>query len=384
MPSKSILIFSEDYPPYPGGIAQWAAGVAGALASRDLRVTVITRYREKYQIVEDAAANLAVIQIKKNNWKKLRTLYCRQALASFLHNNPAPDALIATTWNNARGLISLCRKNRITLITVVHGLEVTRSMHLLKRIWLRGTLSCSHKIISVSRFTANHLKTQLSIPDERIVILPNGVNPNRFRPNINCSKLRKRYHLEGKAIFLTLARVIERKGHDCVLKALPRVLDSVPNASYIICGPYEPTYFAQLQQLVTDLNLHDRVIFTGQVPANELPFWYNLCDVYIMTSRKLASGDSEGFGITYLEANACEKPVIGGRSGGVSDAVEDGLTGFLVDPADSDEIADKLILLLSDCAQATRMGKAGRKRVLSAYTWERIAQRLGTETGILA
>ena len=87
-------------------------------------------------------------------------------------------------------------------------------------------------------------------------------------------------------------------------------------------------------------------------------------------------GDTEGFGITYLEANACGKPVIGGDSGGVGDAIADGESGYLVDPLDAEGIAAKLLYLLKHAEEAERMGRYGRKRVEEAFTWDAIAVRL--------
>ena len=96
-----------------------------------------------------------------------------------------------------------------------------------------------------------------------------------------------------------------------------------------------------------------------------------------MPSREIASiGDTEGFGITYLEANACEKPVIGGKSGGVTDAIEDGTTGYLVDPTNSSEIAEKLTRLLTDQELARSIGAKGRARIERNFTWDIVASRL--------
>jgi phosphatidylinositol alpha-1,6-mannosyltransferase len=160
-----------------------------------------------------------------------------------------------------------------------------------------------------------------------------------------------------------------------VIRVLPTVLKNIPDLKYIIAGSYEKKYCQRLQQLVEDLNLGDIVTFTGYVQPHEIPLYYNLCDVYIMPSRELENkGDTEGFGITYLEANACEKPVIGGKSGGVVDAIVDGKTGFLVNPEDEDEIADKLILLLSDPGLAQKLGKNGRDRIEKGYTWNIITK----------
>jgi phosphatidylinositol alpha-1,6-mannosyltransferase len=113
-----------------------------------------------------------------------------------------------------------------------------------------------------------------------------------------------------------------------------------------------------------------------------LPAFYNLCDAYIMPSREIASsGDTEGFGITFLEANACEKPVIGGNSGGVVDAIVDGETGLLVDPLDPAAIAEKAILLLTDKALAEKLGIQGRERIEKGFTWRVITEKMMKELG---
>jgi phosphatidylinositol alpha-1,6-mannosyltransferase len=102
---------------------------------------------------------------------------------------------------------------------------------------------------------------------------------------------------------------------------------------------------------------------------------YSLADAFCLPS--LASDkDVEGFGIVYLEAGACEVPVVGGRAGGVPDAVADGETGFLIDPRSREELANALIALLSDRARGKAMGRRARERVLREFTWEACADRM--------
>jgi len=104
---------------------------------------------------------------------------------------------------------------------------------------------------------------------------------------------------------------------------------------------------------------------------------YALCDVFIMASREqLDLCDLEGFGMVFLEANACGKAVIGGRSGGIADAVLDGETGLLVDPHAPEAIAVAVDRLLSDPALAARMGAQGRARILRELTWDRVADQV--------
>jgi phosphatidyl-myo-inositol dimannoside synthase len=207
--------------------------------------------------------------------------------------------------------------------------------------------------------------------------VPCGVTVSRFNPAVPDPRLKTRFGLTDEKIILTLSRVVERKGHDKVIAALPAVIAKVPNVKYIIAGDPTGTFSGTLKKLVADLKLDDRVIFAGHLKPEEIIPFYNLCDVYIMPSRELSScGDTEGFGITFLEANACGKPVIGGNSGGVADAIENGVSGFLVDPLNTREIADRLILLLTDKELARKIGHQGRERILRGFTWDAIADRI--------
>ena len=371
-----ILILSEDFPPNVGGIAQWAMGVAKSLSKSGHTVTLMTRYFPKYGKVKLSNINFEVIYIDKKYWKKLRSYYWNTSLKRYLKSNQKPNIIIATTWNCARSIVNYCMKSMIPLITVTHGLDVTRKMTYLKKFWLRYTLMRSNNIIAVSRFTRNYLLTKLGIPSKKIYVFPNGVDIDKFYPKVEKVYLHK-HHLENCKVILTLSRVIERKRHDAVIKALPQVIRKISNVKYLICGPWHEKYYLRLRKLINQLKLEKYVIFTNKLSDEELNIYYNLADVYIMPSRyDKETGDSEGFGITYLEANACEKPVIGGRSGGVEDAIVDGKTGFLVNPNDIDEIANKLILLLENSSLANDIGKQGRNRVLKHYTWDIITKKM--------
>jgi phosphatidylinositol alpha-1,6-mannosyltransferase len=159
-----------------------------------------------------------------------------------------------------------------------------------------------------------------------------------------------------------------------VIRALPRVIQKIPTAVYLVAGqgPEEP----RLRVLARSLGIQDRVIFTGYVPEDQLVDHYNLADVYIMASREIEKeGDVEGFGITFLEAGACGLPVVGGRSGGIPDAILSEQTGLLVDPEDQGQIASTLVRILADESYARRLGYGGRKRVVETLQWRHTAER---------
>jgi phosphatidylinositol alpha-1,6-mannosyltransferase len=169
--------------------------------------------------------------------------------------------------------------------------------------------------------------------------------------------------------------LIERKGHDRVLSALPRIVEHFRDTLYCIVGigPYE----GKLREQVKRLNLEESVRFMGRVSEEELVFLYNACQVFVMPSREISEGGHvEGFGIVYLEANACGKPVIGGRSGGVLEAIREGQTGWLVDPDSASDLADKIIDLLSHPEKAQALGEQGLQWVRKTFNWEDYAEQV--------
>lgn len=373
MERKRIVILSEDFPPHTGGIAQWAAGVAQSFHDRGHEVVVVTRFWEQYKHLPTVNYGFKIEYVRKKHWKRLRTLYWRTIIKKLLAKGNPPDLIIATTWNAARGIMSITKKRGLKVAIPIHGLEITRKMNFMKKWWCRTTLRNAGHLIAVSRFTRDQLAAFSGIAPEKILTIPCGVAISRFNPAPPDDRLKKKIGLKCEKIVLTLSRVVERKGHDMVIRALPSVLQEVPDVRYIIAGDPSGGFTDTLKKLAAELGVEDHVIFTGRLEQDEIIPFYNLCDVYIMPSRKIAGkGDTEGFGITFLEANACGKPVIGGNSGGVGDAIEDGVSGYLVDPLDKEEIAQKLVLLLKDDALARKLGQQGRARILQGFTWDAI------------
>ncbi len=373
--NKDVVILTEDYPPEVGGVAQWAYGIAGGFHGIGCRVRVYCRSHPDYQPVS-SPFEVFPVNYHKRIWKHARTLVWRQQIARDIKAHGKPDVIIATKWNAARGVTGIAGKLGIPLFTVIHGLDVTRRMPALKKRWLINTLNQSRKVVSVSAYTADFMMNTPGIDAEIIVVLPNGVDPEVFSFVADTDFLRERYRLQGKRIILSLSRIIERKGHDMVIRALPNVLKEAPDAVYLIVGSGKQEELARLKKIAADAGVTDRVIFTGRVPAEELPAFYSLCDAYAMPSRELDDGDVEGFGITYLEANACGKAVIGGRSGGVPDAIADGHTGYLVDPNDPQAIAEKIAYLLLHPEIAAELGANGRARVEDRYNWKSISAQM--------
>jgi phosphatidylinositol alpha-1,6-mannosyltransferase len=184
----------------------------------------------------------------------------------------------------------------------------------------------------------------------------------------------ERYGLAGRRVLLTVGRLYARKGVDKVIEALPQTLQHIPDLVYLVVG--EGTYRSTLEALVADHQVADHVIFAGSVPDHELNAHYSIADAFIMANRELPDGDTEGFGLVFLEANACGVPVVAGCAGGSTDAVTDRVNGLVIDGTSVAEIVTAVASLFSDEDLRARLVAQGRA-VAEASSWnQRVEQFL--------
>jgi phosphatidylinositol alpha-1,6-mannosyltransferase len=241
-------------------------------------------------------------------------------------------------------------------------------------------LNNAKKIITVSEFTKNRF-VKKGVKKELFKTIYPGIDMDKFSP-MNSSRIKEVYNLKDKKVILSVGRLVRRKGFDMIIRSLPLVLKRIPNAVLIICGIGELE--KKLKKLVNDYNLDKYVIFAGHVSnTGELFLYCNACDVFVLPSREYRQVDAEGFGIVFLEAGACGKPVIGGRSGGIPEAILDGETGLLVDPLDVEDIANKIIKILTDDDLARQLGKNARIRINEKFQWKFASRALESMNSIL-
>jgi phosphatidylinositol alpha-1,6-mannosyltransferase len=222
----------------------------------------------------------------------------------------------------------------------------------------------------VSYYTAALLRAR-GVPVRKVTVIPTGVEEELLSTIPGDTSVVTRYVKANAKVVLTLARLAERyKGHDVLLRALPLIRAKVPDVQYVIAG--DGAYRQFYEDLALSLNVQDTVTFTGQVSHEARIALLDRCDVFAMISRLEPNG-GEGFGIVFLEAAARRKPSIGGNSGGIPDAIVDGVTGLLVDPTNIPAVADAVIRVLRDAELATTLGNAGHARVRDLYTWREVA-----------
>ncbi len=229
-------------------------------------------------------------------------------------------------------------------------------------------------IIAISDYTKNLIKKY----NKNIKIIYPAAKLDKFKPKQKSEELMKKHGLKNKKVILTLARLDEGKGHGKIIKLLPKLIKEHPSLKYLIVGEGEEG--SKLRRLVSDMNLNKHVTFAGEVPEKELVDYYNLCDIFAMPNRPIMNKDkktfyTEGFGIVFLEANACGKPVIGGNSGGVPSAITHRHNGLLVNGNDEKDIYNSLNNLLEKKRLREKLGKNGLEWA-RRFNYKKIAAEL--------
>ena len=239
---------------------------------------------------------------------------------------------------------------RAKLWVQTHGIEAWQALSGLHR----RSIESAVLITSVSRYTRRRLLRWISVDPARVKVLPNAVDP-QFQPGGKPDTLLDRHHAHGKKVLMTVGRLAssERyKGHDRVIRALPRVLSNHPNTIYLIVGDGDDR--ARLEALVPEFSLSEKVQFAGHIDAEQLPEYLRLADVFAMPST------GEGFGIVFLEAMASGIAVIGGNQDGSVDPLADGVLGAAVDPANQEQLVSAICAALHrPCDKVDRARRFG-------------------------
>lgn len=216
------------------------------------------------------------------------------------------------------------------------------------------------------------LAVAAGVDPRKLFVLCPGVDTALFRPRPSALKADN----GGDArIVLSVGRVVPQKNFDAVVQALPCVRRAVPGIRYWIRG--DGPEKSRIAALARRLGVNDCLAFIEECSYEELPNLYNACDLFVMPNRGVPeSGEQEGFGMVFVEASACSKPVIGGRSGGAIEAVLDGGSGLLVDPGDVGALAAAMVRVLLDRELAARLGRCGREYVERAFSWDAYARQI--------
>jgi glycosyltransferase involved in cell wall biosynthesis len=249
-----------------------------------------------------------------------------------------PNVIFTTHAHFTPAAIALKRFRAFQLIAIGYGTDVWD----IGSANLKNALRRADRLLAISNFTRQKMAGELNIDSSAISLFWCTFDQEKFIPGPKPHFLLKRYNLRSdQPVILTIGRLAaneQYKGYDQALRALPAIKQRFPNVRYIIGGRGGDR--PRIESLAKELGVGENVILSGFIPEHELVSHYNLCDVFAMPSK------GEGFGIVFLEALSCGKPVIAGNKDGSVDAVLNGQLGLLVDPDSVDEIAAAIIAVI--------------------------------------
>lgn len=326
-PSRIFALVTEAFGGQ-GGIAQYNRDLLSAMGRCDGidEILVLPRLESEAGVLPDRVRQLAAIRNKLSySFAALRDAKRFDPHVIFCgHLYMSPLAAVVA---------GLCRA---PLWIQIHGIEAWQELSRLH--WAVRNASL---ITSVSRYSRKQFLQWAVIDPGLIKVLPNTVDP-RFRPGPKPDYLLRRYNMHGKKIMFTVSRLAaseQYKGHDRVLRVMPRVLAAHPDTVYLIAGDGDDRQ--RLEALAIELGLGDKVRFVGPVSWSELPDHYRLADLFIMPSS------GEGFGIVFLEAMACGLRAIGGNRDGSVDPLSTSVLGTAIAPDDENALITEITGALS-------------------------------------
>jgi phosphatidyl-myo-inositol dimannoside synthase len=365
MTATTRVILTLDLPPLQdGGIATLVDVLATGLHQIGERVVVYARGRGEGVRRWDRARPYEVVRMRGHSWVRHPTRNLLPYIPH-MHARYRPATLIAANWQLAGAPARLARKLGMPVSVLVYGRDVT-ALDVLPAPVLEAD-----RVVALTDWLAGEL-IQRGLPTERVAGVHAAVHEPHAVPD--SAALRARLAPGPGPVVLALGRLIPRKGQDELIRSWPGVLRAHPGATLLLVGqgPDRP----RLEALICEHRVQDHVHLTGFLEPDELDAVYGLADLFALPCREEDGGDTEGFGLVFLEAGVRGLAVVGGRTAGVVEAVLDGETGVLVQPGDGPALSRALVDLLSDDERRQRLARSGRARVLDRYLPRHYARRV--------
>jgi glycosyltransferase involved in cell wall biosynthesis len=372
---KVVQVIPEFPPPLVGGGAYHVYNLARELARKGVDVKVFALNLGnaffKRAKVETHFGKVQVFRVPASRTPKFNYQFAPKLISLLLKENPdiihAHGYQVFTT--DATLMASIIKKT--PLVLTLHGFP--RSFDSLAHrahfnLIGKGVLERAEKIISVSHRVALEFRA-IGVPKEKIAIIPNGIDLEEYKQLPMGDSFRKRLDIkDNEKIVLTVGRLEKIKGFQYLIRALPSIIEEVGSTKLVIAGP-DFNYGAQLKRLTEEANVQDNVIFYGPINGKEKFEAFSAANIVAVPSIY------EGFGMLLLEAMAAGKPLVATNTGAAPEIIRNGKNGILVNPSDVEDLAGKIIKLLSDDQLMYLIGQESRKTV-EAFDWEKVSEQI--------
>ncbi|MBS7616119.1 glycosyltransferase family 4 protein [Candidatus Bathyarchaeota archaeon] len=380
----TVIMLTWEFPPrIIGGISPHVYYLSKSLAKNDVKVYVITcDFPGAPQHETVNGVEVFRIDSYKNpspdfaSWVYLMNMNMQKEAAAIVNSlNKKVDIFHAHDWLVANASIGLKHVFRRPLIATIHSTEIGRrnGIHSDYERMIHETEAWltyeAWKVICCSNYMVSHVRWAFGLPEDKLVMIPNGVNFQDYAKNENTdlNQFRRNFALPEEKIVLFVGRLVYEKGIHLLINAVPKVLEKV-NAKFVIVG--DGYMKGQLSNLVKGMGLAHKVLFTGFVDEKTLRNLQKCADVSVVPSL------FEPFGIVALEAMAAKSPVVVSDTGGLSEIIEHDVTGVKVHPNDTDSLVWGITKVLLDVNYANLIKNNAYQKIQEKYNWDKISQQL--------
>ncbi|MEM3626789.1 MAG: glycosyltransferase family 4 protein [Candidatus Bathyarchaeia archaeon] len=379
----TVIMLTWEFPPrIIGGISPHVYHLSKSLAKNGLDVYVVTcdfPGAPQHETID--GVEIFRVDSYKNpapdfaTWVYLMNINMSKETAALVKSlGGKVDIFHAHDWLVANAGIGLKHVFRRPLIVTMHSTEIGRrnGIHLDYERMIHETEAWltyeAWKVICCSNYMVSHVKWAFGLPPDKLVMIPNGVDIGAYAKieNEDFRFFRSKFALPEERIVLFVGRLVYEKGVHVLINAVPKVLEKV-NAKFIIVG--NGYMKEQLSNLIKNMNLTHKVLFTGFIDDETLRKLQKCADVSVVPSL------FEPFGIVALEAMAAKSPVVVSDTGGLSEIVEHDVTGVKVYPNNPDSLAWGITKVLTDGAYAKMIKENAYQKIQKFYNWNNIAQQ---------
>ncbi len=370
-----ILHVTQFFSPVHGGSAEVPYHLSKELAKRGHEVTI---YTSDYKLSQDYISSIPSVEVHPfKTWSSWANLYVTPGIINRAREETRHfDIIHMHNYRSFQNLViaHYARKYGIPYVLQAHGSATTFFQKgILKRIfdtiWGYRILKDASRVIAVTKIEAEQYRS-MGVGEDKIEVVPHGIDLPEFDNLPKRGGLRKKYGLDNsQRIILYLGRIHKTKGLDLLTRAFAGLSEKLDDAKLVIVGP-DGGYLSSLKKLIADLEISDKVLFTGPFYGQEKLSAYVDADVYVLPSSY------EIFGITVLEAMACSIPVVVTDRCGIADVIN-GQAGVAVS-YDKDELSNAILRMLSDEKMRREFGERGKLLVRDKFNWEKIAERIET------
>ncbi|MCP4895416.1 MAG: glycosyltransferase family 4 protein [bacterium] len=368
-----MLVHSHEYPPVRGGAGVYSAQLVAALNKIGCKVWLLTREGEQPELGFGGCVgvsrfgNSAPVRVGWRLW----WLAVRQRIDIVILADPGSVEEFA-----------VLPPPFLPYALVVHGTEVWQAFHPEHRVLNgvgRARLTRLFKRASVLVHSSDAGRRcleecKVDLPRSLRKVYPAVDRSGLHKPTIeDLERLKRLYGISGGPVVVCVARLGVDKGQDVLLRAVPGLLEHFPDLRVILGGDGEKRQ--ELESLALRLGIDSSVVFAGEVSEQDKVELLELSTVFVMASR--CRDRFEGFGIVYVEAALCCRASIGGKEGGVPEAILDGVTGLLVDADDPMDVADAIHRFLANEQMARALGENAFRRAMEKFSPEKMAESMG-------